>query len=93
MLRPREQPTGGGDAEAEATVGGVNRLAMIVVVVAAAVAALLLNVLLLNRASAGSDPVGKLRPIANLVTQNLTPTPLWVVQPSSGPIEGDSRDD
>ena len=71
----------------------MSRLALIAVVVTALVAAVFLNVLLLDRVSAGSDPIGRFGPIANLPGQNLTPAPPGVVRPSSGPVEGDGRDD
>jgi hypothetical protein len=70
----------------------MSRLGMAVVVVAA-VAAVLLNVLLLDRVSGGSDPVGKLGPIASLPGRPLPAAPPGVVQPSSGPIQGEGRDD
>lgn len=73
----------------------MNRLAMLAAVVAAATAAVLLNVLLLNSASSNSDPIGKLTPNAHLPVPggSLRPAPAGVVQPSSGPIEGEARDD
>ena len=75
-----------------ATVDGMSRLAMIAVL-AAAVAAVVLNVVLLNRASSGNDPVGKLGPIARLPAQGLRPAPPGIIQPSSGPIRGEGKDD
>lgn len=71
----------------------MSRLATVAVVLAAAAAAVLLNVLLLNQASSSNDPVGKLTPAAVLPAQGLRPAPPGVIQPSSGPIEGDSKDD
>jgi hypothetical protein len=71
----------------------VTRVATIAVVLAAAAAAVLLNVLLLNRASSSNDPVGKLTPTAHLPRQSLVPAPRGVIQPSTGPIQGEGRDD
>lgn len=70
-------------------------LATIAAVLAAAAAAVLLNVLLLNSASSSNDPIGKLTPNARLPGQggSLRPAPSGVVQPSTGPIEGDGKDD
>ena len=72
----------------------MNRLASIVLIVAvAAVAAVFLNVLLLDQVSSSNDRVGKLGPIARLPAQGLPPAPPGVVQPSTGPIEGEADDD
>ena len=72
----------------------MNRLGTIAVVLAAAATAVLLNVVLLGSASSSNDPVGKLTPTANLPTQtNLQPAPPGVIQPSTGPIEGEDQDD
>lgn len=73
----------------------MNRLAMIAAVLAAAAAAVLLNVLLLNSATSSNDPIGKLTPNARLPAPgtSLRPAPPGVVQPASGPIEGEARDD
>lgn len=71
----------------------MTRFTTIAVVLAAAVAAVLLNVLLLNRASSSNDPVGKLTPTAHLPSQSLKPAPRGVIQPSTGPIQGEARDD
>lgn len=60
----------------------------VVVVAAAAVAAVALNVLLLGRASAGSDPVGRLVPRAHLPA-----APHWTVRPASSRHERDGSDD
>ena len=71
----------------------MTRLATITVVLAAAAAAVLLNVLLLDRASSSNDPVGKLSPTAYLPAKGLAPAPPGVIQPSTGPIEGEGKDD
>ena len=70
-------------------------LTAIVGVVIAVAAAILLNVVLLNRASSSSDPVGKLTPSARLPGQSrrLPPAPAGVVQPATGPVEGEGNDD
>jgi hypothetical protein len=64
------------------------RLLALLLVTAAAAAAVALNVLLLGKASAGSDPVGKLSPKANL-----PPAPSWTVRPTTGPARDDGADD
>lgn len=66
----------------------MTRLAAAVAVVAAVAAAVLLNLVLLDRASSRNDPVGKLSPKANLPA-----APPGVVQPRTGPIEGEHQDD
>lgn len=68
-------------------------VAAIAAVLAAATVAVLLNVLLLNQASSSNDPVGKLTPTASIPAQKLRPAPKGVIQPSTGPIEGDGKDD
>jgi hypothetical protein len=72
----------------------MSRFRMIAVFLAAAATAVLLNVVLLNSGASGNDPVGKLGPTANLVaqTQPLS-TSSGVIQPSTGPIEGEDDDD
>ena len=64
-----------------------------IAVLAAAVAAVMLNVVLLNRASSGNDPVGKLGPIARLPASGLGPAPPGIIQPSTGPVRGEGNDD
>jgi len=61
--------------------------ATVVLVLAAAAAAVLLNLVLLDRASSRNDPVGKLRPQANL------PAAPQVVRPQTGPTHGEDDDD
>jgi hypothetical protein len=64
-------------------------LPILLLLAAAAAAAVLANVALLGTATSGSDPVGKLRPRANL-----PPPPAGVVRPSTGPVEqGGESDD
>ena len=60
----------------------------VLLVAAAAAAAVLLNLLLLGRASAGNDPVGQLKPRANLPA-----APRWTVRPTTGPVEDHGADD
>ena len=60
----------------------------VLLVAAAAAAAVLLNLLLLGRASAGNDPVGQLKPRANLPA-----APKWTIRPTTGPIEDHGADD
>lgn len=57
-------------------------------VAAAAAAAVVLNLLLLGRASAGNDPVGQLKPRANLPA-----APQWTIRPTTGPVEDHGADD
>ncbi len=72
----------------------MSRLVTIALVLAAAAAAVMLNVVLLNRASSSSDQVGKLAPTASLpALTNLQPAAPGVIRPSTGPIEGEGRDD
>ena len=60
----------------------------VLLVAAAAAAAVLLNLLLLGRASAGNDPVGQLKPRANLPA-----APAWTIRPTTGPVEDGGADD
>jgi len=62
-------------------------------VLVAAIAAITLNVVLLNSAASGNDPVGRLGPIARLPSQGLRPTPPGIIQPSTGPVRGEANDD
>jgi hypothetical protein len=55
---------------------------------AAAAAAVLVNVLLLGRASASNDPVGRLSPRTHLPA-----APAWTVRPIRGEVENDGADD
>jgi len=60
------------------------------VIVAAAVAAVLLNITLLAHAAGGGDPVGKLRPRAQIPA---APAPNWTVRPTHGEVENEGADD
>jgi heme/copper-type cytochrome/quinol oxidase subunit 1 len=77
----------------ERTIRDMNRLATTAVVLAAGVAVILLNLVLLHYGSSSNDPVGKLGPTAHLPTQRISPAPAGIVQPASGPIRGEGRDD
>ena len=57
-------------------------------VAAATAAAILLNVLLLGRASAQNDPVGRLSP-----GKPVPAAPEWTVRPTTGPVEDRGADD
>jgi hypothetical protein len=63
-------------------------LIAVLLVAAAAAAAVLLNLVLLGRASAGNDPVGQLKPRANLPA-----APTWTIRPTTGPVEDGGADD
>lgn len=60
----------------------------IALVAAAAAAAVLLNLLLLGRASAQNDPVGKLTPRTHLPA-----APQWTIRPTHGHVEDRGADD
>ncbi len=64
------------------------RVLAVFLVAAAAAAAVVLNVLLLGKASAGNDPVGRLSPKANLPA-----APSWTVRPTTGRAHDDGADD
>jgi hypothetical protein len=64
------------------------RILAVLLVAAAAAAVVALNVLLLGKASAGSDPVGKLSPNAKL-----PPAPSWTIRPTTGPAQDGGADD
>jgi hypothetical protein len=64
------------------------RLLIVVAVAAAAAAAIAANVLLLGRAAAGNDPVGRLSPRAHLPA-----APHWTVRPSTGRPRDEGADD
>ncbi|MGD0716080.1 MAG: hypothetical protein ABSB24_18170 [Gaiellaceae bacterium] len=57
-------------------------------VAAAAAAAIALNVLLLGRASAQNDPVGRLAP-----STHVPAAPEWTVRPTTGRVEDRGADD
>jgi hypothetical protein len=64
------------------------RVLAVLLVAAAAAAAVALNVLLLGKASAGNDPVGRLSPAAKL-----PPAPQWTIRPTTGPPQDEGNDD
>jgi hypothetical protein len=63
-------------------------LAALVLAAAAVAVAVVVNLVLLDRASSANDPVGKLRPTANLPA-----APPSVVRPQTGPVRGGEADD
>jgi hypothetical protein len=72
------------------------RALAVLLVAAAAAAAVALNVLLLGRASAGNDPVGKLGPspqIPAAATTTLPAAPGWTVRPTTGRPHDEGADD
>jgi len=64
-------------------------------VVAAAAAAVALNLLLLGRASASNDPVGRLTPSTSLpaATAKLPAAPHWTIRPTRGRPHDEGADD
>jgi hypothetical protein len=64
------------------------RLAIILLVAAAAAAAIVANLALLDYASSGSDPVGKLKPQARVPA-----APASVIRPRHGHISDEGADD
>jgi hypothetical protein len=64
------------------------RLLVTLVVVAAAAAAILANIVLLGRAAATNDPVGRLSPRAHLPA-----APHWTVRPTTGRPHDEGADD
>jgi hypothetical protein len=63
-------------------------LLVLLLVVAAAAVAVSLNIVLLRRASAGNDPVGRLSPRARLPA-----APLWTIRPARARVEDRGADD
>jgi hypothetical protein len=66
----------------------MSRIAAAALVLAAVAATVLLNLVLLDRASSGTDSVGRLSP-----TVRLPAAPPGVVRPDTGPVEHDGHDD
>ena len=64
------------------------RLLALLLIAAAAAAAVALNLLLLGKASAQNDPVGKLNP-----AKNLPPAPPGTIRPTTGPVHDGGSDD
>ena len=67
------------------------RIAIVVLVVAGAAVAIVANLALLDYASAGNDPVGKLKPQAHV--PNAPATPASVIRPRRGPVTDEGADD
>lgn len=66
----------------------MSRIAILLLVAAAAAAAIVANLALLNYASAGNDPVGKLKPQARV-----PPVPASVIRPRVGRRSDEGADD
>lgn len=64
------------------------KLLVVLVVAAAAAAAIVANIVLLGRAAATNDPVGRLSPRANLPA-----APHWTVRPTTGRSHDEGADD
>lgn len=64
------------------------RVAAILAVAVAAAAAVVANLALLDFASSGNDPVGKLRPQAHVPA-----APATVIRPHVGRVSGEGADD
>jgi hypothetical protein len=64
------------------------KLLVALVVAAAVAAAIAVNVLLLGRAAASNDPVGRLSPRAHLPA-----APHWTVRPTTGHPHDEGADD
>lgn len=64
------------------------KLLVVLLVTAAAVAAVVANVLLLDKAAAGNDPVGRLSPRTHLPA-----APPWVIRPANGHPHDEGADD
>ena len=67
---------------------GVSRLLIVALVVTAIAAAIVANLALLNYATSGNDPVGKLTPRVRLPA-----APADVVRPQTGTVEEEGGDD
>jgi hypothetical protein len=66
----------------------VRKLLIVLAVVAAAAAAIGANILLLGRAAASNDPVGRLSPRTHLPA-----APHWTVRPTAGRPHDEGADD
>lgn len=70
----------------------IGRMAIAVLVVAAVAAiAIVANLALLNYASSGTDPVGRLKPQAQL--PSVPPAPASVIRPRHGRVTHERADD
>ena len=68
--------------------GMSRRVLAFLAIAAAAAAAVALNLLLLGKAAAQNDPVGKLTP-----AKHLPAAPQWTVRPTTGPVHDEGSDD
>jgi hypothetical protein len=64
------------------------RIVVLVLVIVAAAAAIFANLALLDYASSGNDPVGKLKPQANV-----SAAPASVIRPRRGHVSDEGADD
>jgi hypothetical protein len=69
----------------------IGRIAIFVLVAAAAAIAIVANLALLDYASAGNDPVGKLKPQAHV--PNAPAAPASVIRPRVGRVTDEGADD
>jgi hypothetical protein len=69
----------------------IGRIAIFVLVAAVAAIAIVANLALLDYASAGNDPVGKLKPQADV--PNAPATPASVIRPRVGRVTDEGADD
>jgi hypothetical protein len=69
----------------------IGRLTIFVLVAVVAATAIVANLALLDFASAGNDPVGKLKPLAHV--PSAPPAPASVIRPRVGPVTDEGADD
>lgn len=69
----------------------IGRIAIVVLVAALASIAIVANLALLDYASVGNDPVGKLKPQAHVPSAPAVPGS--VIRPRVGPVTGEGADD
>jgi hypothetical protein len=69
----------------------IGRVSIVLVVAAVAAIAIAANLALLDYASSGSDPVGKLKPQAHV--PNAPTTPASVIRPRIGRVTDEGADD
>jgi hypothetical protein len=69
----------------------IDRIAIILLVAACAAVAIVANLALLDYASAGNDPVGKLKPQAQV--PRAPAAPASVIRPRRGPVTDEGADD
>jgi hypothetical protein len=69
----------------------MTRVTIVILIAAVAAIAIAANLALLDFASAGNDPVGKLKPQANV--PNAPSTPASVIRPRVGRVTDEGADD